>query len=159
MKAIVYASKAGHTAHYAQLLSQRTGLPALSLEEAKKTLHHGEEIFFMGWVFAATLKGWDVAKHYTVRGIAACGMNDPNGTDVAELRKWCGVTDDVKLFYLRGGLEIKKLHGVNRIIMQYLRKTMTDQISAKATQTSEEQFMLRMLEEGVDCVREENLSE
>ena len=34
MKAIVYTSQTGHTQRYAQMLAERTGVPAYSLKEA-----------------------------------------------------------------------------------------------------------------------------
>ena len=45
MKAIVYTSQTGHTQRYAQMLAERTGVPAYSLKEAGKSLRRGEEIF------------------------------------------------------------------------------------------------------------------
>ena len=51
MKAIVYTSQTGHTQRYAQMLAERTGVPAYSLKEAGKSLRRGEEIFYMGDAF------------------------------------------------------------------------------------------------------------
>ena len=56
MKAIVYTSQTGHTQRYAQMLAERTGVPAYSLKEAGKSLRRGEEIFYMGWLMAGTVK-------------------------------------------------------------------------------------------------------
>ena len=47
MKAIVYTSQTGHTQRYAQMLAERTGVPAYSLKEAGKSLRRGEEIFYI----------------------------------------------------------------------------------------------------------------
>ena len=41
MKAIVYTSNAGHTAAYAKLLGDKTGLPVYALEEAVKKIPKG----------------------------------------------------------------------------------------------------------------------
>ena len=41
MKAIVYTSKCGHTAEYAQILGKRTGLPVYSLRAAETQLENG----------------------------------------------------------------------------------------------------------------------
>ena len=38
MKAIVYTSHTGHTQRYAQLLAERTGVPAYSMKEAREKL-------------------------------------------------------------------------------------------------------------------------
>ena len=45
MKAIVYTSQTGHTQRYAQMLAERTGVPAYSLKEAGKSLRRGEDLF------------------------------------------------------------------------------------------------------------------
>ena len=48
MKAIDYESNTGFTQKYAFMLSEKTGLPAYLLENAKSELHKGDEIFFLG---------------------------------------------------------------------------------------------------------------
>ena len=45
MKAIVYTSQTGHTQRYAQMLSERTGVPAWSAKEAKEKLQRGTRSF------------------------------------------------------------------------------------------------------------------
>ena len=44
MKAIVYTSNTGHTAEYAKILGEKTGLPVYALSEAAKQLSNGTEI-------------------------------------------------------------------------------------------------------------------
>ena len=76
MKAIVYTSQTGHTQRYAQMLAERTGVPAYSLKEAGKSLRRGEEIFYMGWLMAGTVKGLQSAMdRYTIRGAAIVGVS------------------------------------------------------------------------------------
>ncbi len=53
---IVYTSAAGHTARYAAMLAEATGLPLHRLEETK--LPKDTPILFMGWLFAGNLKGY-----------------------------------------------------------------------------------------------------
>ena len=38
IQAIVYTSNTGYTAEYARMLGEKTGLPVLTLNEAKKSL-------------------------------------------------------------------------------------------------------------------------
>ena len=83
MKAIVYTSQTGHTQRYAQMLAERTGVPAYSLKEAGKSLRRGEEIFYMGWLMAGTVKGLQSAMdRYTIRGAAIVGVS-PQGNATA----------------------------------------------------------------------------
>ena len=93
MKAIVYTSQTGHTQRYAQMLAERTGVPAYSLKEAGKSLRRGEEIFYMGWLMAGTVKGLQSAMdRYTIRGAAIVGVS-PQGNGGGPPDSW--------LYYIR----------------------------------------------------------
>ena len=75
MKAIVYTSQTGFTQRYAQLLAERTGVPAYSMKEAREKLRPKDEIFYMGWLMAGTVKGFQSAiVSYTIRGAAILGV-------------------------------------------------------------------------------------
>lgn len=58
MKAIVYTTNTGSTESYARLLSQETGLPAYSMAEAKTQLDRNDEIIYLGWLMANSIKGY-----------------------------------------------------------------------------------------------------
>ena len=106
MKAIVYTSQTGHTQRYAQMLAERTGVPAYSLKEAGKSLRRGEEIFYMGWLMAGTVKGLQSAMdRYTIRGAAIVGVSPQGNGDLwTEARINGGYSDSGgRLFYLQGG--------------------------------------------------------
>ena len=102
MKAIVYTSQTGHTQRYAQMLAERTGVPAYSLKEAGKSLRRGEEIFYMGWLMAGTVKGLQSAMdRYTIRGAAIVGVSPQGNGDLwTEARINGGYSDSGgRLFY------------------------------------------------------------
>ena len=61
MKAIVYTSQTGFTRQYAQLLSEKTGVPAYELKEAAGKLPRDSEVFYMGWLMAGSVKGLERA--------------------------------------------------------------------------------------------------
>ena len=72
MKAIVYTTNTGSSERYARLLSERTGLPVCSLDEAKRRLPTGAEILYFGWIMAGGIKGYaKAAKRYRVRAVCA----------------------------------------------------------------------------------------
>ena len=48
IQAIVYTSQTGYTQRYAQLLAEKTGVPAYSTKEARGKLPSKAEIFYMG---------------------------------------------------------------------------------------------------------------
>lgn len=70
MKAIVYTSQTGpHPAVCPDAGGKDRAVPAYSLKEAGKSLRRGEEIFYMGWLMAGTVKGLQSAMdRYTIRG-------------------------------------------------------------------------------------------
>lgn len=83
MKAIIYTSNTGSTERYARLLAEQTGLPAYSLAEAKEAVPAGEDVLYLGWIMAGSVKGYGAAaKRYRVRRSAesVCGRPGPRQT-------------------------------------------------------------------------------
>lgn len=140
MRAILYESNAGHTAAYARLLSQRTGLPAWTLAQAAAALEPGDEILFMGWIMAGSIKGLKKARgRYRVEAVCAVGMTPPGAEALHKLREQNGL-GDTPLFLLQGGLNLSKLHGMYRWMIRMLLSG----LKKKPNQTREEQEMLRL---------------
>ena len=54
IQAIVYTSNTGYTAEYARMLGEKTGLPVLTLDEAKKSLPARAPILYLGWLMAGS---------------------------------------------------------------------------------------------------------
>ena len=87
MNAIIYTTNTGSTECYARLLTQKTGLPAYSLAEAKKRVFAGTEIIYLGWIMAGSVKGYaEAAKRYRVRAVCGVGMGQ-TGTQTDSIRK------------------------------------------------------------------------
>ena len=87
MNAIVYTSGTGYTAQYARLLSEQTGLPAHSLEEAGKSLPANSEILYLGWLMAGSVQDFRKArKRYRVRAVVGVGMG-ATGSQLDDVRK------------------------------------------------------------------------
>ena len=83
IQAIVYTSKTGYTQRYAQLLAERTGVPAYSAKEARGKLRPKAEIFYMGWLLAGTVQGIQSAMdRYTIRGAAIVGISPQGNGDL-----------------------------------------------------------------------------
>ena len=163
MKAIVYTSQTGFTQRYAQLLSEKTGIPAYSAKEAGKALRHADEIFYMGWLKVGDVEGLDLAMdRYTIRGAAIVGMNPVGNGDLWTEAKINGGTSDggARIFYLRGGYAPERLKGLNRLMMRFMANSVVKQLQAKGeAATAQEREMLEMYQHGGDHVREENLDE
>ena len=157
MKAIIYTTNTGSTAQYAKMLAEKTGLQAFSMEEAKSKVEAGSEIIYLGWIMAAQLKGCKAAaKKYKIRAICAVGM-EKTGTRTEEIRGKTCVPAEIPLFTLQGNFNVKKLHGLYRIMMNMMVKMVTKQLGAKAERTQRENEMLEIMLHGGENVREENL--
>ena len=123
MNAIIYTTNTGNTEHYAKLLAQITGLPVYSLAEAKKRVFAGAEVIYLGWIMAGSVKGYaEAAKRYRVCAVCAVGMGQ-TGTQADSVRKKSAVPADIPLFTLQGNFDVKKLHGVYRLMMEIMVKT------------------------------------
>ena len=158
MNAIIYTTNTGSTERYAKLLARKTGLPAYSLAEAKKRVFAGAEIIYLGWIMAGSVKGYaEAAKRYRVRAVCGVGMGQ-TGTQTDSVRKKSSVPADIPLFTLQGNFDVKKLHGVYRIMMEIMVKTAGKGLAEKSDRTPEEDDMLDMMLHGGERVKAENLS-
>ena len=158
MDAIIYTTNTGSTEQYAKLLAQKTGLPSYSLAEAKKRDFAGAEVVYLGWIMAGSVKGYaEAAKRYQVRAVCGVGMGQ-TGTQTDSVRKKSSVPADIPLFTLQGNFDVKKLHGVYRIMMEIMVKTAGKALAEKKDRTPEEDDMLDMMIHGGKRVNVENLS-
>lgn len=159
MKAIIYTSNTGSTAHYAKLLAEKVNLPVYNLKEAKKKVLADEEIIYLGWIMAGKIKGYSNAiKKYNIRAVCAVGMGQ-TGTQIKELRDKNSIPNDIPLFTLQGNFDIKKLHGLYKIMMSIMVKTAGKALADKKDRTLEEDDMLDMIINDGNRVRIENLEE
>ena len=149
MNAIVYTTNAGNSERYAKMLSERTGLPAMPLSTAKKQLSGGEEIIYIGWVMANTVKGFkDAAKRYNVRAVCAVGMC-PAGMMDAAIRQANGIPENMPLFTLEGNLRPNELHGFYKVLIGM----MLHGIEGNKKRSAEEEKMLDIMKGEDDRVR------
>lgn len=159
MRAIVYTSNTGSTARYAKMLSHQIVVPAYSMEEAKEKVKPGAEIIYLGWIMAGTVKGYaDAAKKYKVLAVCGVGMGQ-TGTQLVEVRTKNKVPQSIALFTLQGNFDIKKLHGIYKMMMNVMVKTAGRALADKPDRTPEEDDMLDMMRNGNERVKIQNLSE
>lgn len=152
MKAIIYESNTGSTKQYAEMLSEKLGVPAYSLKEACRKLPKDEEAIFLGWIFANKIQGLKKAlKRWNILCVGAVGMNISNDKYI-EILKGANPMD-VPLFYMRGRLDLKKLKWLQRKLLETIR---TDLEKQNKPGTEE---MIDVLKNGCDYVSEEMLKE
>ncbi len=157
VEAIVYTSNTGSAAQYAEMLAKETGLAVYSLDEARGKVPADSEVIYLGWVMAGTVKGYAAAaKRYIVRAVCAVGMAQP-GAQGKILRERNKLPESVPLFQLQGNFDVKKLHGMYRLMMEVMVKTAGKALASKSGRTAEEDDMLDMMTNGGERVRVENL--
>ena len=158
IKAIVYTSNSGFTKKYAEILGKSINIPVYEFKEAKKNLNKNDEIIYMGWIMAGTIKNYKKAKsRYNVKAVCPVGMSLPSKKQEKELTEKNNVTE--KLVYLQGGFDVTKLKGIYKFMMGSMEKMIKPQIESKTEKTPEDLEMLEMMNGPKDCVKKENLKE
>lgn len=152
MKAVIYESDAGSTKRYAEMLSEKLGVPAYSLKEAQKALQKDEEAVFLGWVFANKIQGLSKAqKRWNLVCACAVGIN-PRSDKYIEILKESNPTD-IPIFYLRGKLDLTKLKWLQRKLLETIRADLEKQNKPGTEE------MISILKNGCDLVSEDMLKE
>jgi len=155
--AIVYQSNAGHTRRYAELFARLSALPAYDLQRAHSTLQKNDMIIFFGWLMAGTLQGYQkAARRYQVSAVCVVGMGHPGDGQVETIAKKYRF-DLANAFYLQGGLDLEKLHGLYGFMMKTMSRFMGPALEKKDGKSPEEIEMLAMLKDGGDFVSEDHL--
>lgn len=80
--------------------------------------------------------------------------SDAQGKILRERNK---LPESVPLFQLQGNFDVKKLHGMYRLMMEVMVKTAGKALASKSGRTAEEDDMLDMMTNGGERVRVENL--
>ena len=159
MEVIVYTSNTGSTEKYAKMLSQQIAVPAYSMKEAEKKVRSGAEIIYLGWIMAGKIKGYaEAVKRYKVQAVCGVGMGQ-TGTQLAEVRTNNKIPQSIPLFTLQGTFDIKKLHGVYKMMMKVMVKTAGKALADKTDRTAEDDDMLDMMLNGSNRVKAENLND
>lgn len=157
MKAIVYTSASGFTKKYAEMLREKIGISIYTIEDAKQKLKKGDEIVYMGWMFAGSVKSYKkAARLYNVKAVCAIGMAPSGQNALDEIRQHEAIPSETPIFYLQGGYAPQRLHGIYKIMMSAMSKSVIRKIEAKPERTVEDEEMLKVFREGCDYVSEEN---
>lgn len=159
MRAIVYTSNTGSTEKYEKMLSHQIVVPAYSMKEAEKKVKPGAKIIYFGWIMAGKIKGYtEATRKYNIQAVCGVGMGQ-TGTQLTEVRTKNKIPQGIPLFTLQGTFDIKKLHGVYKMMMNVMVKTAGKALADKSDRTSEDDDMLDMMLNGSNRVKAENLSD
>lgn len=160
ISAILYTSNSGFTGQYADLLAERTGLPAYNIKNSIPPAVLGKEVIYLGWLMAGGIKGYaKTAKAYDVKAVCGVGMTPPSAIVMDDLRKNSGVPDQTKLFYLHGGFDINKLSGLYKWVMKLMCKKIRADLESIADRTPEQEITYQMTLGAASSVDAENLND
>lgn len=152
IKAIVYNSNTGFTKKYAEMLSEKIGIPCYEAEKAHYVLVSGDEIIYMAWCYANSLKGLKKFSHlYKVKAVCAVGLAEmQQGTE--QIKSIAGkLKGEIPVFYLRGGIDIDKLKGMNKFFINQVSRIL------RGNGDEKEKNIKKAINEGADFVKSENL--
>lgn len=154
---IVYNSKTGHTAQYAQMLAKAVLCKAYSLQEAMTALPEQEPVLFMGWLMAGHISGIDQAvRRWNVRCAVGVGMSPDGKENLATMAK-ANFVPNAPLFYLPGGWAPKKVSWFQRRAVGMVTRGTRKRLLAKKNRTAQEEAYLSMLLRGGSFVEYQNL--
>lgn len=109
-----------------------------SMKEAEKKVKTGAEIIYMGWIMAGKIKGYpEAARKYNIKAVCSVGMGQ-TGTQLTEVRAKNKIPQRMPLFTLQGTFDIRKLHGVYKMMMNVMVKTAGKALADKSDRTPEE---------------------
>lgn len=158
ISAILYATNTGFTKQYAEMLAQETGLPAYNIRNSIPPSLNGQAVIFMGWLMAGGVQGFQkVRSKYDVKALCAVGMSPRDPDQTGGIKEKYGLTE-VPVFYLMGGFQMDKLHGVYKLMMGLMAKKIKADMEKLESRTPEQEQLYKMATVGLNCVSRENLA-
>lgn len=153
MATIIYCSNSGSAKKYAELLSEKTGIPCVDIKK-RSTVSADEEIIFIGWIMAGTIQGLkEIREDFTsIKAICGVGMmKSEKATE--ESKEKNGITEPY--FFLTGDFDINRLTGMYKMMMGMMMKMMKSKVKESGEEKGSE--MLALLEKGVHGFDENEL--
>lgn len=152
---IVYCSNTGSAKKYAELLSEKTGLPCVDISK-RSSVSADEEIIFIGWIMAGSLQGLKEVRETFSDIKAVCGVGMMKGEKATEETKAKnGITEPY--FFLPGDFDMSKLKGMYKMMMGMMLKMVKGKIKESGDEKGEE--MLKMLENGIILFDEKEIEQ
>ncbi|MBE5997581.1 MAG: hypothetical protein E7240_09610 [Lachnospiraceae bacterium] len=156
---IIYASNTGNTEKYAKILQEDLNLPAYPIDNIPD-VHKGGEVIYLGWIMGGTIVGYKkISKMCDVKCVIGVGMS-PESPEMAEsFRQKIGAGPETAVFYVQGGYDMKKLKGVNKMIMKVVEPKILKNFEGMSEEEKQENPTYKMLKGGYSVVSEERLGD
>ena len=158
IKGILYTSNSGLTKKYAELLGEELKIPAYELREGKKHLKKGDEIIYLTWIMAGSLKKYNKAnRRYKIKATCAVGMMSPTSEQNEPIKEKHNIKEGY--FYLQGGFNKEEVKGIYKTMIKIMEKFLKPKLEEKENRTQDENDLLDMLSAKSDYVSKENLND
>ena len=160
---IIYGSHYGTTKQYAEELSKRTNIKAISFKKFNQQINDYDNIIYLGALYAGgvlgmskTLKKLNNISNKKIL-IATVGLSDP--TDEVNKNNIRNniknqipkeVLEKAKIFHLRGGIDYSKLNFAHRTMMKLLYNAVKNLPNEK--QTPEDRAMIETYNKKVNFI-------
>lgn len=140
---VIYESKTGFTAQYAQWIAEELGCESVSLKQiTKENLNQYDKIIFGGRIMANMIMGLDKLSGMTsnLTAVFAVGAT-PAYEEVIQAIKTQNKLSDVSFFYMEGGFHFEQLGFAQQILLKTLKKS----VAKKENPSRQEAFMAQAL--------------
>ena len=160
---IIYGSHYGTTKQYAEELSKRTNIKAISFKKFNQQINDYDNIIYLGALYAGgvlgmskTLKKLNNISNKKIL-IATVGLSDP--TDEVNKNNIRNniknqipkeVLEKAKIFHLRGGIDYSKLNFAHKTMMKLLYNAVKKLPNEK--QTAEDRAMIETYNQKVNFI-------
>ncbi len=160
---IIYGSHYGTTKQYAEELSKRTNIKAISFKKFNQQINDYDNIIYLGALYAGgvlgmskTLKKLNNISNKKIL-IATVGLSDP--TDEVNKNNIRNniknqipkeVLEKAKIFHLRGGIDYSKLNFAHKTMMKLLYNAVKNLPNEK--QTAEDRAMIKTYNKKVNFI-------
>ena len=160
---IIYGSHYGTTKEYAEELSKRTNIKAISFKKFNQQINDYDNIIYLGALYAGgvlgmskTLKKLNNISNKKIL-IATVGLSDP--TDEVNKKNIRNniknqipkeVLEKAKIFHLRGGIDYSKLNFAHKTMMKLLYNAVKNLPNEK--QTAEDRAMIETYNKKVNFI-------
>ena len=137
---VVYTSKTGFTAKYANWISEELGCEAVELKKVKKNeLANYDTVIYGGWIMANMVNGYNKIAALNLSNVVVfgVGMSVPSEEVFNQIAEQNNVAKD-KFFYFEGGYNPKKLNFIQKAMMNMIKKS----IEKKDPKTDDDIHML-----------------
>lgn len=162
-KLVVYRSKYGTTARYAQWIAEDLGADCIPRDElTSERLAMYDVIVYGGGLYAGGISGVDaIVKQFdAIRDktivLFTVGLADPAQTDysaICDKNIPAAIRDRIQLFHLQGGIDYKRLSWIHKAMMAVMKRMTL----RKADKNDEDRAFLETYGKAIDFTARENI--